>query len=167
LTPQIDSGNGYGVTWGDYDNDGDLDLYLVNHGSANRLYQNNDDGTFTDIGAISGTDDSGLGLGAASGDYDNDGDLDLYVTNTGSENRLYRNDSAVPAGYHWLHVDRVGMTLKIGRGATVSAVPTALVPGHITGSTPATGAYANHFARPQAWTGPALRSPRRRDKDGA
>jgi len=90
-----DSGNdGYGVAWGDYDNDGDLDLYLANAGSANRLYQNNADGTFSDVGTASGTGSNGDGRGAAWGDYDNDGDLDLYLylSNSSGGNRLYRNE---------------------------------------------------------------------------
>lgn len=73
---------GMGVAAGDYDNDGDVDLYVTNVG-ANRLYRNDGGGRFTD-----GTADSGAGLGdarwsssAAFADYDADGDLDLYVAN--------------------------------------------------------------------------------------
>ena len=87
-----DSGNGTGVSWGDYDNDGDIDLYLVNQSQANRLYHNNGDGTFTEVGSSLGVDDTGNGRTGPWGDYDNDGDLDLYLTNDGGTNRLYRNN---------------------------------------------------------------------------
>jgi hypothetical protein len=87
-----DTGNGKGVAWGDYDNDGDLDLYVSNEGSANLLYRSNGDGTFTDIAESAGMADIGNGQGIAWGDYDSDGDLDIYLVNSGSANRLYRNN---------------------------------------------------------------------------
>jgi hypothetical protein len=90
--PLNDAGTGMGVAWGDYDNDGDLDLYLVNFNGTNRLFRNNG-GSFTDV-AVSPLNDAGYGYGCAWGDYDNDGDLDLYLANGGGtgENRLFRND---------------------------------------------------------------------------
>lgn len=84
----------------DMDNDGDLDLYLVQSGAlfgatatspANQLYRNNGDGTFENITAGSGAADTGYGMGVACGDYNNDGRVDLYVTNVGA-NVLLRND---------------------------------------------------------------------------
>ena len=85
------SGNGTTATWGDYDNDGDPDLYIVNDSQANVLYRNNGNSTFTDVTTTAGVGDTLAGKGAAWGDYDNDTDLDLYVTNWGA-NRLYRNN---------------------------------------------------------------------------
>ena len=73
-------GYGMGCVFGDYDNDGDLDLYVTNYG-PNVLYRNNADGTFTDVTVDAGVGDGRWGTGAAFGDYDNDGDLDLYVPN--------------------------------------------------------------------------------------
>jgi hypothetical protein len=74
-----DTGYGLGVTVGDYDNDGDLDLYLNNYG-PNVLYRNNGDGTFTDVTKQAGvTGRGGVGAGACFLDIDNDGDLDLFV----------------------------------------------------------------------------------------
>lgn len=74
--------SGMGVTWGDYDNDGDLDLFVTNWLDENNvLYRNNSDGTFTDVSAQSGIFASGLGKtcwGTAFFDADNDGDLDLF-----------------------------------------------------------------------------------------
>ena len=72
---------GLGVAVGDYDNDGDLDVYLNNYG-PNVLYRNNGDGTFTDVTKQVGvTNDFKVGAGACFLDADKDGDLDLYVSN--------------------------------------------------------------------------------------
>jgi enediyne biosynthesis protein E4 len=73
-------GKGYamGAAVGDYDNDGDWDLYVTNFGH-NILYRNNGDGTFTDVTLEAGVDDIRLSTGAAFVDYDNDGNLDLFV----------------------------------------------------------------------------------------
>ena len=75
-----DTGYGAGCAVADYDNDGDLDLYVTNFG-ANVLYRNNGDGTFTDVTQHAGVGDNRWSLGCAFADYDNDGFVDLYVTN--------------------------------------------------------------------------------------
>ena len=75
-----DTGYGLGVTVGDYDNDGDPDIYLNNYG-PNVLYSNNGDGTFTDVTEKAGVDNRHqVGAGACFLDMDRDGDLDLYVS---------------------------------------------------------------------------------------
>ncbi len=90
---------GSGAAFFDYDNDGDLDVYLVQAGPLpeskkprppDRLYRQNPDGKFTDVTAASGLGDTGYGTGVAVGDFDNDGFVDVFVTNYGP-NSLYRN----------------------------------------------------------------------------
>lgn len=71
---------GLGVTAGDYDNDGDVDLYFTALG-PNRLYRNNGDATFTEVTATAGVGDPGFSTSAAWFDFDRDGRLDLYVAN--------------------------------------------------------------------------------------
>ena len=96
--PAISAG---GAAFLDFDNDGDLDIYLTNGnhvlpearvvgGPVNRLYRRGDDGRYTDVTAGSGLGDSGYGMGVAVGDFDNDGWVDVYVSNYGPD-RLYRN----------------------------------------------------------------------------
>jgi hypothetical protein len=80
-----DSGWHSGCAVGDYNNDGFPDIYVTSYG-PNKLYRNNGDGTFTEVGEAAGVADPHWGfpkwsMGAAFGDYDNDGRLDLYVAN--------------------------------------------------------------------------------------
>lgn len=93
---------GSGAALFDYDNDGDLDIYLINAGphdhygrttgrETNRLFRQEAGGTFIDVTGTSGLEDTGYGMGVAVGDIDNDGDLDVYVSNYGPD-ALYRNN---------------------------------------------------------------------------
>ena len=92
---------GCGVAFYDYDNDGWLDIFLVNgtrlegfpagHEPTCHLFKNNRDGTFTDVTAQAGLVRSGWGQGVCIGDYDNDGYDDLFLTYFGS-NALYHNN---------------------------------------------------------------------------
>lgn len=99
-------GTGSGCSWIDYNNDGLLDLYVVNgrhvegltnHSApdgvdaTNHLYRNNGDGTFTDVTTQAGVPGKGFGVGVTAGDFDNDGHEDLYVTNYNSA-ILYHNN---------------------------------------------------------------------------
>lgn len=96
--------NGSGGAVFDYDNDGWMDVYLLNWGplegvtalppgrarQPNRLYRNRGDGTFEDTTLKAGLEGSGFGSAATAGDFDNDGDTDLFVANVGRD-LLYRN----------------------------------------------------------------------------
>ena len=125
--------NNRAAAWGDFDNDGYLDLYVVNSGNnadgkgPNFLYRNNRNGTFTDVAANAGVQSLVLsrGRGATWADYDGDGFLDLFVTN-GEDNTdypegpqfLFRNGGNAN---HWLKVKLVGTTSsRQGLGAKVT-----------------------------------------------
>ncbi|MFW5762369.1 MAG: FG-GAP repeat domain-containing protein, partial [Cyclobacteriaceae bacterium] len=84
----------YGGSWGDYDNDGDLDLYGAERGGMNRLYINDGTGNFTYPSYPPITTDFGISVSTSCIDFNNDGLLDLSVANFGSSqvNNLYRND---------------------------------------------------------------------------
>ena len=114
-----DFSDGYmavGQAWGDYDNDGWVDLYLTGNLTDNVLYHNNQDGTF-DVAEMSAT----LSLpgvmsgGAAWADYDNDGWRDLYILNHG-KNVLFHNDGG--AGFSDV-TDQAGVG-DIGKGTTAA-----------------------------------------------
>lgn len=90
----IDNGSkpSYQSSWIDHNNDQWPDLYVINDFlPKNALYENNGDGTFTDISEISGTDLSIEAMSNAANDYDNDGDLDIYLTNNTAGNVLMEN----------------------------------------------------------------------------
>ncbi len=85
------------AAWGDYDNDGHLDLFIGNESTGAEihpceLFRNNGDGTFSDVAAPLGLARAGYVKGVAWGDYDNDGDLDLYLSRMDAGNVLYRNE---------------------------------------------------------------------------
>ncbi|MGD0124391.1 MAG: CRTAC1 family protein [Terriglobia bacterium] len=94
---------GNGVALFDYNNDGLLDIFMVNGSSfelldhprlprtSSRLFRNNGDGTFTDVTRQSGLINEGWGMAAAAADFDNDGYTDIFITNFGT-NALFHND---------------------------------------------------------------------------
>ena len=86
------------AAWADYDNDGDVDLYIGNeHGEQHfdgpcQLFKNNGDGTFTDVAATAGVDHRGFVKGVVWGDTNGDRFPDLYVSTMQGENLLYLNN---------------------------------------------------------------------------
>jgi hypothetical protein len=131
-TPQ----RGSSASWGDYDKDGFLDLYIANHkaidgtgtGSQDRLFHNNGDGTFTDVSYLLGLENlGGYGFIAGWTDYDDDGDLDIFLINdcpygpVGT--KLFRNDGGTdPLAWTFTEVSesvgvadcRNGMGIAVG-----------------------------------------------------
>ncbi len=100
--------------WGDFDNDGDLDAFVVSDGGLDRYYVNNGDGTFDSVSDAMTI--PGPTRGASAGDYDNDGDLDLYVNSSGQSTKgLYQNDGN---SNHWIN-----LSLK-GTASNASAIGT-------------------------------------------
>jgi hypothetical protein len=88
-----DGGSSLCASWGDYDRDGYLDLFVARGGGQNNLlYHNNGNGTFTKVNSGDIVADGGASSSSNWVDYDNDGDLDLFVANRGQKNYLYRND---------------------------------------------------------------------------
>ena len=91
------------AAWGDYNNDGYVDLYVGNESQAgtrfpSQLFRNNGDGTFTDIAFLAGVGVVGFVKSVAWGDYDNDGRIDLYVSRLGEPSYLFHNEGPSPDG---------------------------------------------------------------------
>jgi len=88
----------YAAAWEDYDNDGDLDLFVANDFGRKNLYRN-EGGHFRDLAAEAGAEDIGPGMSAAWGDYDNDGFMDIYASNMFSSagNRITHQEKFQPA----------------------------------------------------------------------
>jgi hypothetical protein len=84
-----DTGLCLGTVFGDYNDDGYPDIYVVNDFGRKTLYRNNKNGTFTDVTVESGTLAYGAGMSASFADYDNDGKLDIYATNIRSDEAWY------------------------------------------------------------------------------
>jgi len=105
-----DSNASIGGTWGDYDNDGDPDLFVTNRqGQNNVLYKNNGNGEFTKTSTGELVTDGGNSNNSSWVDIENDGDLDLLVLNFNESNFLYLNDGS-------------GAFTKIDTGAIVTEV---------------------------------------------
>lgn len=114
---------GSGLAWGDYNNDGYVDLFLVNfqgninqpNGKTHALFENKGDGTFKNVTALVGLNQASFGMAAAWGDFDNDHDLDLYISNYGA-NQLYRNDG----DHGFVEISKTAGVADAGFGAGIS-----------------------------------------------
>jgi tetratricopeptide (TPR) repeat protein len=80
------------AAWSDFDNDGDLDLFVGNEDFPCQLYRNDGTGRFQDIATQAGVTQGGFAKAVVWGDYDNDRDPDLYISSQAGHNRLYRNN---------------------------------------------------------------------------
>jgi hypothetical protein len=118
----------YACAWGDYDNDGYLDLFLANYGrpndeerTVNLLYRNNGDGTFSRVTTGSLANDVDAFGGCSWADYDNDGFLDLYVTSHAGHNLLYRNNGNANGWLQFKLVGRISNRSAIGAKVRVKS----------------------------------------------
>lgn len=106
----------YASAWDDFDNDGDLDVYVANDFGRNNLYRN-DQGRFVDVAAEAAVEDMGPGMSASWGDYNNDGLTDIYVSNMFSSagSRITHDSKFKPQAEH---ADLVGFQ-RHARGNTL------------------------------------------------
>jgi hypothetical protein len=117
-----DAGNSLGSNWADYDNDGDLDLFVTNAGQDNFFYENNGDGTFMKNLTSIVANEGGNSVACAWADYNNDGYLDLFVSNSFVNDYLYRNNGNTNS---WINVLCVGtLSNRSAIGARVRAKTT-------------------------------------------
>ncbi len=114
----------HSAAWGDYDNDGWLDLFVANESRSRQhpceLYRNNGDGTFAEVAWSVGLDHVGFVKGAVWGDYDNDGRADLFLSRFDQPNVLYRNDGPGVGG-SWSFSD---VSAAAGIAAPIRSFPT-------------------------------------------
>ena len=94
---QYPTGGDYGSIWIDYDNDGDLDMFIAKCGGEeprrkNQMFRNNGDDSYTEVAASLGLDDPMQTWSSSWGDFDNDGDMDLFVGASSGTHKLMRND---------------------------------------------------------------------------
>lgn len=120
----LESGWGLAGAWGDYDDDGDPDLYVGNEFGTNALYQNDGDGTFTEVAEEAGVLDRGAAMGTTWGDYDGDGRLDLFVSNMYANSRwaMFHPDYPTPLPWYLGWVPRGAVdeiTHELTRGSTL------------------------------------------------
>ena len=127
---------GWATAFADFDNDGDLDLFVDNgrvfqnasmlgsrskpERQPDRIYRNNDDGTFTEVTGTAGLENDLNSMGAGVADFDRDGDVDIYVGNTDGPETLWRNNAQAEAPKAWLEVELIGtVSNRDGVGAKV------------------------------------------------
>lgn len=138
-----DPGNSIGSCWGDFDNDGDLDLFVSNDGTTSGfLYINSGAPNYGFTKVTSGTITANIGnsFGCASGDYDNDGQLDIYSANRlNQKNFLFRNNGNAN---HWITIKCSGVfsnSAAIGTKIRVKAVINGVSTWQTREVTPQTG----------------------------
>ena len=142
------AGNGLGVAVGDYDDDGDPDLFVANDGVPNFLFRNDGGGRFSEVGLLAGVSvardgKARAGMGTEFADYNGDGRLDLVVTNHEFETHsLFRNDgdglftdATVDAGLSAPTLPWVGFGVAFFDADNSGALDLAIVNGHVIDNT--------------------------------
>ena len=124
---------GFGTGFLDYDNDGDMDLFVANghiddnveeydrasrFEQPNQLFENRGDGRFAEVAGGPGLAQAAVSRGAAFGDYDNDGDVDIAVSNSNARPHLLRNDGGNRS--HWLGLELRGRNNREALGARIT-----------------------------------------------
>ena len=110
-----DAGDGRGLSFGDFDRDGDADLLVANKNGPSRLYRN-DTGQFAEVGEELGVPFSNDDVAGVFGDYDGDGFVDIFTTGEASDNRLFKNLDG--AGFSWVAEEAPG---KLGTSCAGAA----------------------------------------------
>ncbi|MEX2400466.1 MAG: CRTAC1 family protein [Rhodothermales bacterium] len=143
--------DGWGSSFMDYDNDGDVDIFKVNgdlnhlFGHEDQLFENQGDGSFLDVSIESGRhfQSEWVSRGAAFGDYDNDGDVDVLIVNLNERAVLLRNENL--QGNHWITValagsesnrDGVGALVEVTAGGKVQSAPKESAGGYLSTNDP-------------------------------
>jgi hypothetical protein len=143
--------DGWGASFLDYDNDGDVDIFKANgdmnhlFGQEDQLFENQGDGRFVDVSIDRGSYflKEYVGRGAAFGDYDNDGDIDVFIVNLNAPPVLLRNESL--DGHSWLAVqlvgtasnrDGVGARVAVTAGETVQVAQKKSASGYLSTNDP-------------------------------
>jgi len=153
-------GKGLGVCAGDYDGDGDLDLFVANDSDANFLWRNDGELRLVDVAPLVGVDYNGDGLaqacmGCAFGDIDHDLDLDLFTVNlSGETNTLYRNEGATfrdrsfPSGLAAFSEPFVGFGTVFADIDNDSHLDVVIANGHVLDNPELFAAGARHAQEP-------------------
>jgi M6 family metalloprotease-like protein len=108
MAPQIgldDGGNGRGMSFGDFDRDGDADVLVANKDGPSMLYRN-DEGRFAEVGEEFGVPFSNSDVAGVFGDYDEDGYVDIFTTSESADNRLFKNLEGT--GFDWVTEEKSG-----------------------------------------------------------
>lgn len=147
IQPTVNAGC-YGAEWGDYDNDGWLDLYRIQYNQPNHLYRNTGDGHFEDV-TTAPLDFSGPSRDMTWIDFDNDGDLDIFVMVMDAPNKLFRNDG----GNVWVEYTPAPLNENGMRGqvATADYDHDGDVDIYITGAWLANKLYRNNLDNGNHW----------------
>jgi hypothetical protein len=152
--PRDGDTTGYGITWGDYNNDGNMDYYITYwHDQNGEMFRNNGDGTFTDVTTSLGLGHEYWSHSVSFGDFNNDGWLDIYAVSASYGNKLYKNnrgtsftDISVQAG-----VEDWGYCCGLGLGDLDGDGKLDMVVGHYANPSRMAYLYRNTTVNTNNW----------------